>query len=299
MRFGRAWAFLHPYGDPPFATHFEDRDGVVGRRFFRDLAEETGAELQDAPGAGIVASLDDLAHEGFDPGKVDPVVREIYEHTSATSFHAQQIDWQWYGWAWHFLYNRFVARGMRQLNVPIDEGFLPRKMTSSVGLLDEDRDGSPDYRIWVRIFQGADQLFYVGAVKTHEQDGPRGRQAYLDVVLPLFHSNLAVVFEPVNVDGGGLLLRTRHPNSYHGGMYLVFPGGRRFSMMPAWGVHEEIKVEPMMDREGNQYVRGTHENWWMGLHTYTLYYELHRTNAADATMGRAHVRRAGAGGPRG
>ncbi|MGH3483766.1 MAG: hypothetical protein ACRDPQ_11100, partial [Nocardioidaceae bacterium] len=50
---------------------------AVGTDYVRDLAVELGADyIADAQETGIVASLDVLAGPGFDPGRVDPVVRE-------------------------------------------------------------------------------------------------------------------------------------------------------------------------------------------------------------------------------
>ena len=67
--------------DLPFVVPRPARSRYVGTGYVRQLAEELGAHYTaDAPDAGIVASLDSLAGPGLDPGQVDPLVREFYQH---------------------------------------------------------------------------------------------------------------------------------------------------------------------------------------------------------------------------
>ena len=69
--------------DLPFVVPRPARSRYVGTGYVRELAEELGAQYTaDAVDTGIVASLDELAGPAFDPGQVDPLVREFYEHTT-------------------------------------------------------------------------------------------------------------------------------------------------------------------------------------------------------------------------
>jgi hypothetical protein len=283
IRFGRSWAVLEPYGDPPFVTRFADRDGVVGRRFFAEWARGRRGRLTRAPaGAGILGSLDELTSDRFDAGEVHPLVRDVYERTSLMDFVAGRAVFSWHGWLWHFVYNRLVARGMQQLDVPIDPGLLPGRLETEIALLDEDRDGRPDHRIWIRSYGGTTRIFYVGAVDTHRRRGARGGEAYLDVVLPLWHANLTVVFQPLNLPHGGLALTTQPPFASDAGLYVVVPGARRFAMMPGLGMHEEIRVEPHRDRDGREWVAGMHSTTLGPLSMYRIPYTLARAAAAIA-----------------
>ena len=82
--------------DLPFVVPRPARSRYVGTGYVQDLAEELGAHYTaDAPDTGIVASLDALAGPELDPGQVDPLVREFYEHT--TRF-ALDIVPQWRLW---------------------------------------------------------------------------------------------------------------------------------------------------------------------------------------------------------
>jgi hypothetical protein len=285
MRLGSSWAFFEPYGEPPFVTPFADRDGVVGRRFFSDwVLEHRGTLTKAPPGTGIVASLDTLTSDHFDAGEVHPLVREVYEHTTAIDFLAAKAVFTWYGWLWHVLYNRLIARGMQQLDVPVDPRLLPRRLESEISLLDEDRDGREDRRVWVRSYAGTDRIFYVGAVHTHRREIPGATNAYLDVVLPLWRANLAVVFQPVNLQHGGLALATRRPYRGDAGIHLVFPGRRRYSMMPGLGMHEEIRLTPRADPDGHEWIEGLHRTTWRSLEMYRIPYTLRRHDPSRDTL---------------
>ena len=91
---GRSWAFFRPYRVPPFVTRLIDRDGVVGRHYFEELARSTGADLRDgAPGGGVLRSIDELESDAFDPTKIDPLVRAVWEETTALEFRAEELEW--------------------------------------------------------------------------------------------------------------------------------------------------------------------------------------------------------------
>ena len=282
MRIGSSWALFESYGALKFVTPFEDLDGVVGRHFYDDWVQSHGGKIRQAPrGAGIVASLDQLASDAFDPSVVHPLVRDLYEHTSLVKFIAKDIVMTWLGWVFHYPYNKLVARGMQQLDVPLDPGLLPRRITSDVSFFDKDGDGDVDWRIWLRGYEGMERFFYVCTVHTHRVEGRRGSQTYLDVNLPLWQACLSVVFQPVNLPNGGLSLRTKVPGSYQAGMHVVFPGPRRFSMMPALGLHEEIRVSPRVDQNGEESVNGLHITSWGPWTMYEIHYSLLRPDAAS------------------
>jgi len=285
----RSFRLFAPYRAPGFVSLFEDTDGVVGRRFFEEWAARNDAVLVPGGGrAGIVPDLGELASDDFRPERVDPRVRATYEHTSGVDFQAGRPEWGSLGWLWHFVYYTLVARGMRQLNAPVAKGLLPGTLKSTVSYLDVDRDGRADYRVWVRVYEESDQIFYVGAVRHYVKDGPSGTQSYLAVALPLFFSNLAVAFRVGNTPNGGLSLRTRQPGSYDAGMYLVLPGRRSFSMIPALGMNEDITVEPAGSKADDA-IRGTHRNRWLSIPTYTIPYSI-RTGTIPAAAGEGDER---------
>lgn len=281
MRFGRTWAVFEPYGQPRFVTHFEDRDGVVGRHFFAEWAARHDAKLTPAPGAGNVEKLEELDSDHFAAKHVHPLVRHVFERTSATDFDAKEPTWSLGGWLWHLLYNRLIARGMQQLDVPVDPGTLPRRLINFISLLDVDRDGKPDFRIWVRIYEGLERVFYAGAEFTYTLEGPEGTQSYLVVVLPLFGANITVVFQPRNLPNGGMSLETHVDGSYEAGMYLILPGERSYCMLPAFGMREEIRVTPSTDPARGE---GLHTTRWLSFLQYQIPYELRRSRPGTPSV---------------
>ena len=62
---------------------FEADSKYVGADYFQDLARtKDGAFKRNAPGAGIVESMDCMGGPFFEPERVDPLIREFYEHTT-------------------------------------------------------------------------------------------------------------------------------------------------------------------------------------------------------------------------
>jgi hypothetical protein len=283
---GRSWAFFRPYRVPPFVTRLEDRDGVVGRHYFRDLAEEKGAELRDVTrGTGIIGSLDELKSRDFDPGKLSALVRMVWENTTSLEFSAVKLKWSPWMKPLAPLY-RLIGRSMRQLTVP-DEDLLPSVIKSRVSVMDVDRNGETDYRVWLRTVDR--DVYYVGAVFTHKCDGSRGVESYLDVVLPLFRSNVAFVFQPSNLDHGGVCFRTGMPGSYDAGAYLIIPGPRRYWMAPFFGLQEEIRVVEK-NHAGTPVLEATHLTSWLGFPSFTLTYVLRPARGGAGSIGRTRAR---------
>ena len=105
----------------PFVVPRPARSRYVGTGYVRDLAEELGAGYAaDAQDTGIVDSLDALGGPAFDPRRVDPLVREFYEHT--TRF-ALDIVPQWRMWVrpGYLLYRTLVARPLGQASIPMNQ----------------------------------------------------------------------------------------------------------------------------------------------------------------------------------
>lgn len=270
------WALWRKYSDrTPYITRFESRDGDVGKKFFEEWARETGGQLIDGePGIGVLQSLDELACDDFVPARVNPIVRAVYEQTSVMDLRIDSVDWGgWVARLCHFAYNRLFARGMMQLSAPVDHDTLPTLVSTNIGrLITKERE----FRAWTRTYASTNGIFYTAAVFTFGADGPRGHQRYLCCILPLVHVNLAVVFHPENRDDGGLKLSTHKEGSYLGGVYMIFPGSKRFSLMPA-PMKEQIELFPREAHSG-PYLEGTHQTWAFGARSYTLHYQVRGHN---------------------
>ncbi len=278
------WAFARAYSkSTPYLTPLESRSGLVGEAFFRNWTEETGSTSQPSPpGAGILPSITDLAGDDFSPPALDPLVARVYQNSKALQYRAGRVMWgSPRARALHWLYQKIVARSMKQLSAPVDDGLLPTVISSRIDLITPPPE-SPmqSFRAWTRKYDRNDEVFYTAATFSFEASGPRGVQRYLCCVLPLVHMNLAVVFHPENLPGGGCKVSTYREGSYCAGVYCVVPGKERFSVFPA-PMREHIELRPRMGHSG-PYVEGRHETWAFGTRSYTLSYELRASAGAAA-----------------
>src|SRR5947209_7585538 len=163
----------------PFVVPLEARTRYVGTGYVRDLAAVLGGTYrEDAPDAGIVASLDELAGPDFDPAAAHPLVREFYEHT--TRFRLDIVP-EWRAWVrpGYLLYRTLVARPLGQANVPMNQREALRGVCSRIDLV--ARAGLPAVRGWIRAFADSGAPIYVGIYTTY-RDGERG---YVSVGFPL------------------------------------------------------------------------------------------------------------------
>ena len=72
-----------PASELRYVVPFEARSRYVGADYVEQLAKVRGGTFRrNPPDVGILASLDSLDGPRFDPGRVHPLIREFYEHTS-------------------------------------------------------------------------------------------------------------------------------------------------------------------------------------------------------------------------
>ena len=179
-----------PAEELPFVVPLEARTRYVGTGYVRELAEVLGGRyVADAPDAGIVASLDELAGPDFDPAAAHPLVREFYEHT--TRF-ALDIVPQWRAWIrpGYLLYRTVVARPLGQANVPMNQREAQRGVRSRIDTI--ERPGALTVRGWIRSFADTDEPIYVGIYTTY-RDADRG---YVSVGFPVPQANFTATLLP-------------------------------------------------------------------------------------------------------
>ena len=72
-----------PAAELRYVVPFEARSRYVGADYVEQLAKVRGGTFRrNPPDVGILASLDGLNGPTFDAGRVHPLIREFYEHTS-------------------------------------------------------------------------------------------------------------------------------------------------------------------------------------------------------------------------
>ncbi|MGH9276810.1 MAG: hypothetical protein ACRD12_01675, partial [Acidimicrobiales bacterium] len=258
----------------PFVVPRGASTRYVGTEYLRDLATTVGgAYVRDAPDAGIVASLDELAGPEFDPSAVDPVVREFYEHT--TRF-ALDIVPKWRAWVrpGYLLYRTAVARPLGQANVPMNQREAQRGVHSRIDTIDVDDDRTVDIRGWIRSFADTDAPIYVGIYTTYRSGG----RGYVSVGFPLPQASFTATLAPAARADGGLRLTSRS-DLEHPGHYLTYidPDTGELTTLAVHGFAEELDVYVEDDE-----LRADHAFWVFGLPFLVLGYRIHRKEPAPA-----------------
>lgn len=263
--------------DLPFVVPLEARSAYVGTSYVRDLAGVLGGTYTaDAPGVGIVASLDALAGPGFDPAEVDPRVREFYEHTARFTL---DIEPRWRLWVrpGYLLYRTLVAQPLGQANVPMNQREVQRGMRSRIDTItpppDKAAAGEIAVRGWIRSFADTDDPIYVGIYTTYRH-GDRG---YVSVGFPLPHASFTATLLPRARPGGGLTL-TSHVDddagTDHPGHYLTYidPDTRELTTLGVHGFAEHLDVYVT----GDGRLRAEHAFAVFGIPFLVLHYRMDR-----------------------
>ncbi len=260
--------------DLPFVVPRPARSRYVGTGYVRELAEELGAEYTgDVPDTGIVASLDALAGRAFDPGQVDPLVREFYEHT--TRF-ALDIVPQWRLWVrpGYLLYRNVVARPLGQASIPMNQREAQRGIRSRIDTI-TGVDGTVSVRGWIRSFADDDEPIMVGiyTTYTHEDCG------YVSVGFPVPEGSFTATLLPQSRPDRGLTLTSRVDDG-QAGHYLTYvdTDADELTALAVHGFEEQLDVFI----EGGV-LHAEHAFWLFGFPFLTLHYRIARKAVAEAT----------------
>lgn len=254
--------------DLPFVVPLEARSRYVGIDYVRRLAEVLGSTyVADAADVGIIASLDELAGPGFDPGAVNPLVREFYEHTTRFSL---DIVPRWRLWVrpGYLLYRTLVARPLGQANVPMNQREALRGMHSRIDTITPERDDVIAIRGWIRSFADNDEPIYVGIYTTYRRDG----HGYVSVGFPLPQASFTATLVPSSRPDGGMTLTSRSDLDQPG-HYLTYidPATRELTTLAVHGFAEQLDVHVHNDE-----VRAEHAFWVFGFPILVLHYRVRR-----------------------
>jgi len=260
--------------DLPFVVPREARTRYVGTGYVRELAEVLGGRyVADAPDVGIVASVDELAGQEFDPAAIDPRVREFYEHTTRFTL---DIDPEWRLWVrpGYLLYRTVVARPLGQANVPMNQRETQRGIRSRIDTITVPGTGAVMVRGWIRSFTDTDEPIYVGIYTTYRH-GDRG---YVSVGFPVPQGSFTATLLPRARPGGGLVLTSRGDDD-QSGHYLAYidPATRDLTVLAVRGFAEQLDVYV---RDGE--LRAEHAFSVFGLPFLVLHYRMRRKTAAPA-----------------
>ncbi|WP_127500770.1 hypothetical protein [Actinoplanes solisilvae] len=254
-----------PAAELPFVVPLAARGRYVGTGYVRELAEVLGGDYRaDVPDVGIVGSLDDLAGPRFDPGGVDPLVREFYERT--TRFRLDIVP-VWRPWVrpGYLLYRTLVARPLGQANVPMNQRETLRGVRSRI---DTISSGAESVRGWIRSFADTDEPIYVGIYTTYRYEG----RGYVSVGFPVPQGNFTATLLPLPRAGGGLVLTSRSSLA-HPGHYLSYidPATGELTTLAVHGFAEQLDVYVE-----NGSLRAEHAFSLFGLPFLVLHYTMRR-----------------------
>ena len=262
-----------PAEELPFVVPLPAASRYVGTGYVRELAESLGGTyVADSADTGIVASLYTLAGPQFDPGQVDPRVREFYEHT--TRFTLDIVpEWRLWVRPGYLLYRTLVARPLGQANVPMNQREALRGIHSRIDTITQAGDGAVAVRGWIRSFADNDEPIYVGIYTTYRH-GDRG---YVSVGFPLPQASFTATLLPRPRPDHGLTL-TSQGRDGQSGHYLTYidPTSGELTALAVHGFAEHLDVFV----EGDE-LRAEHAFWVFGFPFLVLHYRIRRKAGQD------------------
>jgi hypothetical protein len=257
-----------PASELRYVVPFEARSRYVGADYVEQLAKVRGGTFRrNPPDVGILASLDGLDGPDFDAGRVHPLIREFYEHTSRFRL---SIVPEWRRWMrpGYEIFKRLVAQPLGQAAIPSNIEEAQRGMVSTIDTIDLDGDEEIDIRGWIRTFADSGKPIYVGIYTSfrHEDRG------YVSVGFPIPSANFTATLLPRNAGADDLLLTSRADLPFPG-HYLSSVDSERdaLTVLKLLYFQEEIFVH-VADGE----LKTEHSFYLAGQRFLTLHYEIER-----------------------
>jgi hypothetical protein len=201
-----------PASELRYVVPFEARSMHVGRDYVEQLAKVRGGTFRrNPPDVGILASLDSLDGPTFDAGRVHPLIREFYEHTSR--FRLSIIP-EWRRWMkpGYELFKRLVAQPLGQAAIPSNIEEAQRGMVSTIDTIALGGDEEIDIRGWIRTFADSGKPIYVGIYTSFRQED----RGYVSVGFPIPSTNFTATLLPRNEGEHDLVLTSRTELPYPG-----------------------------------------------------------------------------------
>ena len=260
-----------PASELRYVVPFEARSKYVGADYVEQLAKVRGGTFRrNPPDVGILASLDALDGPTFDAGRVHPLIREFYEHTSRFRL---SIVPEWRRWMkpGYEIFKRLVAQPLGQAAIPSNIEEAQRGMVSTIDTIALDGGEEIDIRGWIRTFADSGKPIYVGIYTSFRHDD----RGYVSVGFPIPGANFTATLLPRNAGEHDFELTSRTDLPYPG-HYLSSIDSERdaLTVLKLLSFHERIFVS-VTDGE----LRTEHSFSLAGQRFLTLHYEIERLQA--------------------
>ncbi len=241
---------------------------TIGDAAYREVCEAEGLSIErHAKDGGLVPSFEQLRSPRFDPGKVHPLIREFYEHT--TSF-AMDVWSRIYFPAsiGMWLLVKTISRQVNQLNFPLSPLDTARGMISEIISMRRP-DGTIRYTGWFRTLAQDDNVLYTGFYMT--ETSPTLGVPCVKVVFPMPNGNATVVLAPEVAPDGSLILDSSGRAFGDAGFYrMQRTSGDRLRVWQIKSLKEHFRV--FVDDAG--VLRCDHSVRFLGLPVLSLHYKI-------------------------
>ncbi|GAA1871326.1 hypothetical protein [Myceligenerans crystallogenes] len=220
------------------------------------------ADAAGGPAPGLLPAMTLLDGPGFDAARLDPLIRDFYQHTAAWRMEV------WSGWSPLFwpageLIARLFGRRVEQLSLPMRPLDVAHGMDSRVRVI-RDRDGEQVGAAWLRTLRPSGRYVFSGCYSARRLPG--ADRPSVHVAFPLESGNVQVFLRPAVGAGGGLVLESPPGRFGQDGAYVVVhDNGRDFAARVP--LHETFRLY----RDPDGVLRTDHElrlrrTWMMRLH---------------------------------
>jgi hypothetical protein len=247
-------------------------DGPVGPGYYAALARDQGLVLvADDPDAGLVPDFGALRGPAFEPGCVDPRVRDFYERTARYRL-AVAARWSPLFLPLAWLLVRTVSRRIGQLNFPLGADETAAGMTSLVLRLWDPTGRRMAHAGWLRTQAATGHAVYVGLYGVASPPGETG--PCVRVVFPLPRGSSTVLLRPSVDADGAFRLSSAGQRFGDAGYYRIHQGRdgvRRARYVLALKEHFRLWAQP------GGAVHADHGVSFFGLPILRLQYVLRRT----------------------
>jgi hypothetical protein len=265
-----------PASELRYVVPFEARSRYVGGDYVEQLAKVRGGTFRrNPPDVGILASLDNLDGPTFDAGRVHPLIREFYEHTSRFRL---SIVPEWRRWMkpGYEVFKRLVAQPLGQAAIPSNIEEAQRGMVSTIDTIAlEDGDEEIDIRGWIRTFADSGKPIYVGIYTSFRHEA----RGYVSVGFPLPSANFTATLLPRNAGEHDFELISRAELPYPG-HYLSSIDSERDALTVLKLLYFEERIFVYV--AGGE-LKTDHSFYLAGQRFLTLHYEIERLAAGIAT----------------